>query len=133
MQPLRTRLLGDSASVLVAFLAASALVLLVACANATMLLVNRAIIRAREFSVRLALGASRSRLLAVASLETAILSVAGSALGWWLARTASAYLQTQSGFDLPPLAMRPSDGVLGIAAVASGALVIAIRQRRRRS
>jgi hypothetical protein len=76
-QPLRDRLLGESKSVLIAFLAASALVLLVACANVAILLVNRAVARAHEFSVRVALGASRGRLLVVATLETAMLALAG--------------------------------------------------------
>jgi putative ABC transport system permease protein len=124
--PLRDRLLGDSKSVLLVFLAASMLVLLAACANVAMLLVNRAITRAREFSVRVALGASRGRLLIVAMLETAILGVAGTVGGWWLARAAAAFLQTRTELDLPLLATRPSQGTLAIAATCAGVLMIVI-------
>lgn len=125
-QPLRDRLLGDSKSVLLVFLAASALVLLAACANVAMLLVNRAIARAREFSVRVALGASPGRLLAVATLETAMLAVAGTAGGWWLARAASALLRSSTGLDLPSVATRPSEAAIAIGAIGAGALVIAL-------
>jgi putative ABC transport system permease protein len=125
VQPLRERLLGDSRSVLLAFLGSSVLVLLAACANVAMLLVNRAIARAREFSVRVALGASPGRLLAVATLETAILAAAGTAGGWWLARTASLFVRSSTGLELPAVATRPSEAAVAIAAVLAGALVIA--------
>ncbi len=126
VQPLRDRLLGDSRSVLFAFVAASLLVLLAACANVAMVLVNRAVARAREFSVRVALGASRGRLLTVATLETAMLGAAGTAGGWWLARMASAFLESRTELDLPSLATRSSQGAIGFAAVVAGALMVAL-------
>ena len=51
MKSLRTAILGESRPVLLAFLVAALLVLLVACANVALLLVNRAIARTREFAV----------------------------------------------------------------------------------
>ena len=105
-QPLRDRLLGNAKPVLLAFLVGSMLVLFAACANVAMLLVNRAIARAREFAVRVALGASRGRLLTVATLETAMLGAAGTVGGWWIARAASAFLQSRAELDLPFLATR---------------------------
>jgi putative ABC transport system permease protein len=126
VQPLRDRLLGDTKPVLLVFLVGSLLVLLAACANVAMLLVNRAIARAREFAVRVALGASRGRLLTVATLETAMLGVAGTVGGWWMARAASAFLQSRTELDLPFLATRASHGVITIGAVCAGACLIAI-------
>lgn len=126
VRPLRDRLLGDSRPVLLGFLAASVLVLLAACANVAMLLVNRAIGRAQEYSVRMALGASRARLLTVAALETSMLAVAGTAGGWWLARTASSVLRSTTGLELPAVATRASEASVATAAMLAGALVIAL-------
>jgi putative ABC transport system permease protein len=126
VQPLRDRLLGDSRSVLLVFVAASVLVLLAACANVAMLLVNRAIARAQEFSLRVALGASPGRLLAVAAFETAILTAAGTVGGWWLARTASSFVRSSKGLELPAVATRPSEAAVAVAAFLMGGLVIAL-------
>lgn len=76
--------------------------------------------------MRLALGASPGRLLTVATLETAILAVAGTAAGWWLARTSSSLLRSTTGLELPLVATRTSDGVIALTTIAAGALVIAI-------
>ena len=124
MKPLRA-LLGDS-SVLFAFLAASASVLLVACANVAMLLVNRAVARSREFAVRLALGASQARLLMVATMETAMLAMAGAGGGLLIAGVATALLQRETGLHLPALATVSSGGPVAAGAVAAAVLVVAL-------
>lgn len=119
-------------------LAISGVVLVIACGNLANLLLARASARSREMAIRLAIGASRGRLLRQLMAESLLLALLGGLLGAWLAqvfaRTLIAFLST----DRNPLAfdlaidwrvLAFTAGVAALTCVAFG-LAPAVRATR---
>src|SRR5262245_53166080 len=116
-------------------LATTGLVLLIACANLANLMLARATAREREIAVRLAIGASRGRIVRQLLAESLLLSVIGAAGGLFIARWLSAtlvgFLRTESNQVFLAL---PTDwrvfaftGALGVATCVIFGLTPAIR------
>jgi putative ABC transport system permease protein len=112
----------DVKPALVALSGAVGFVLLIACANLTNLLLARACARTRELAVRRSIGASRARLVAQLTTESAVLWVIGAAIGLLVAQWAIDGLLQVAPAALP---RREHIGIdLGVAAFAIGVSLV---------
>jgi putative ABC transport system permease protein len=132
---LQDDLVGDSGRTLVVLLAAVGLVLFVACANVALLSLARGLEREHEASVRLALGASRPRLLRQFLMEPIVLATAGGALGALGAVAGLAVLKgAEAGLPrLGEVALDPRALGFAIAATAAAALISGLPSAWRRA
>ncbi len=97
-------------------------VLLVACANVSNLLLARAVARSRDIALRTALGASRRRLVTGMLTETALLALAGTALGLLLAQAGVEWFNGSIVNLNPPfwVKVRVDGAALAFAAALTG-------------
>lgn len=86
------------------------LILLIVCVNLSNLLLARSAARTKEFAMRSALGAGRSRIIRQLLTECLILCFAGAALGVCMAFGATLYLAHQGSLALPLLSSIKVDG-----------------------
>ena len=123
--PLAEFAVRDVRAPLQVLLGAVGLVVLIACANVTNLLLARATVRHREVAIRQALGADRGRLIRQLLTETVILYAAGAAVGLGLASFGASAIRALGPADVPRLASTSLDSRV-LAATAGLSLLTAI-------
>ena len=104
LYPMHDLVVGGMRSALFILLGAVAVVLMIACANLTTMLLARAGAREREFAIRLALGAGRTQLLRQMLSESILLALIGALAGVMLAVWGLDLLQAIGAQTVPRLA-----------------------------
>jgi putative ABC transport system permease protein len=100
---LKDSVIGDSRSELLLLLGSVLFVLLVVCANVATLFLVKAIARERELGIRVAIGASRARLLRQLLTESAVTAMIGAVIGSAIAVGAVRLLRVYGPTNLPRL------------------------------
>ncbi|HEX5124048.1 MAG TPA: ABC transporter permease [Rhodanobacteraceae bacterium] len=122
--PLQERVTSTVRPALSVMFAASAMVVLIACANLANLMLARAQVRRRELAVRSALGASRRWLIWHLTAESAVIACIGSLLGLGLALVAIKVLPKLAPDLLPDYNPLAIDG--GVVAFVALVAVLAL-------
>ena len=118
---LETSVRGNFRQPLFMLFGAVGCVLLIACVNLSNLLLTRANARRKEFAVRVALGATRRRLVCQALTESSLLTLGGGVIGVPLAFAATGGLARLQTFNLPLIRSTTVDAtVLGFTVAIAG-------------
>jgi predicted permease len=110
LSSLQERVSGKLRRSLVVLWCAVGMILLIVCINVSNLMLARAVSRGKEFALRSALGAGRSRLVRQLLTESLTLSGAGAILGLAFAWAVTFYLAHQNQMPLPLLSTVRVDG-----------------------
>ena len=121
LEPLTDEMNRDGRRILLPLLGAAALVLLIACGNASALLLVRGLQRQQEYAVRIAMGIGRMGLLRQVLTESLLLAILGGAIGVGLALCAVKLFKVIAGHAVPRL-----DGVTAGWAVLGWGLGLAV-------
>jgi putative ABC transport system permease protein len=114
LQPLREAFSGDSRPAMMVLLGAAIFVLLVACANVANLFLMRGSVRAREMALRIAIGASRGRIVRQILTESFLVALLGGLAGVGLALA-----------GIPAIArLIPPDTLAGASVGMNGAVLL---------
>lgn len=125
VRPLREQFVSDFRTQASTLQAAVAILMIVACANVASVMLARAIARRREMGIRLAIGASRTRLARQLFLENLLLAAAGGVVGLILGRWALHLLLTTAGDQVPQWADFSLDSrIVAFTVLLSGATAI---------
>lgn len=101
VQPLRNEIVGNLRGTLLIIFGAVGVLVLIGCVNVANLLLSKATAREREIALRVALGATRRRLLQQLLTESIMLGLAGGVLGLVLAYITVVVLVPQVPFGFP--------------------------------
>jgi predicted permease len=118
LYPLKDDIVGSSSRGLELMLGGVALVLLLVCVNVANLMLVRGSERAREFALRSALGAERSRLVRQLLIESLTLALVGAVAGLVIAQLGMAALVHLAAGNIPRLDALALNGRLMLFAVA---------------
>src|SRR5262249_11002678 len=121
VEPLRETVVGEVQPILRTLFVAAVIALLVASVNVSSLLLVRAIRQRRQYAVRVAIGASSSRIIRESAVEGILLSVTGGLLGLALAAVA-----IRTTLHLVPSSLPRINSVSVNPVVAAFALLVAV-------
>lgn len=126
VQPMQDVLVKDVRSFLLILVCAVSFVLLIACANVANLLLARAMGRRREIAIRVAVGASRWRIIRQLLTESVVLSMAGATFGLGVGVAGIHGVLTLNPFTLPRIGLKGSNITMDWRVLAFTVLVALI-------
>ena len=126
LRTLHEQIVGDARRTLLLLLGAAGLVLLMACTNLASTLLARGATRSRELAVWASLGAERGRIARQLLTESALLALAGTAVGLVIAALVLRGLRALGPESIPRLGEVAIDGTVVAFAVGTAFLTVLV-------